>query len=265
MERLRRISGWFQRFLGSSPVDRPVAEETTQVLPAPVEAARDWAKTIAITNRPATKPVEEPTAPMEIQEPVEASASAPLVEPEVIQPVVLDTATAEAPIVEPEGLPDLPTVEDDAATDTEDAPTQTAPVVPIAAEVVAEPALDVAIEAEPEPEPEPEAEPEPEPETEAEAVAARLRATPTTASGKKIRMPSRLRSRTERYTAPGTLTFSSSSRAWTSTGSERSRRCPHSMALAISSRTARVSCWVNCGPKPHAANHGPNRVITSSR
>src|SRR5207248_6210017 len=82
VERLRRISGWFQRFLGTSAVDRAVAEETTQILPAPVEAARDWAKTIAITNRPATKPVEEPTAPMEIQEPVEGSADAPVMEPE---------------------------------------------------------------------------------------------------------------------------------------------------------------------------------------
>ena len=164
VERLRRISGWFQRFLGTSAVDRAVAEETTQILPAPVEAARDWAKTIAITNRPATKPVEEPTAPMEIQEPVEASADAPVMEPEVIQPAVPESATAEAPIVEPEALPDLPTAEDEAATDTEEAPTQTAPVVPIAAEVAPETA--------PEPEPEPEHEPEAELEPELESAPA---------------------------------------------------------------------------------------------
>src|SRR5438067_2056562 len=161
VERLRRISGWFQRFLGTSAVDRAVAEETTQILPAPVEAARDWANTIAITNRPATKPVEEPTAPMEIQEPVEASADAPVMEPEVIQPAVPESATAEAPIIEPEALPDLPTAEDDAASDTEEAPTQTAPVVPIPAEVAPETAPEL------EPEPEPEAQPEPEPEPEA--------------------------------------------------------------------------------------------------
>src|SRR5438270_115392 len=112
VERLRRIAGWYERFLGTSAVDRAVAEETTQILPAPVEAARDWAKTIAITNRPATKPVEEPTAPMEIQEPVEASSAAPVTEPEVIQPAVPESATAEAPIIEPEALPDLPTAED---------------------------------------------------------------------------------------------------------------------------------------------------------
>src|SRR3989440_2869394 len=164
VERLRRIAGWYERFLGTSAVDRAAAEETTQILPAPVEAARDWAKPIAITNRPATKPVEEPTAPMEIQEPVEASADAPVMEPEVIQPAVPESATAEAPIVEPEALPDLPTAEDDAATDTEEAPTQTAPVVPIAAEVAPETALEI------EPEPEPEAQPEPEPEPEPEAA-----------------------------------------------------------------------------------------------
>ncbi len=68
-----------------------------------------------------------------------------MIEPEVIQPVVPDFATAEAPIVEPEALPDLPVPGE---TETEPAP-------------------------EPEPEPEPlvaEARPEPEPEPEPVAV-----------------------------------------------------------------------------------------------
>src|SRR6266550_323788 len=99
VERLRRIGGWFERFLGTSSVDRPAPEEETQVLPIPAEAPREWAKTIAIETRPPdTKPVEEPTAPVAIL----------VEEPEVIQPTVSEFATAAAPIVEPEALPDLP-------------------------------------------------------------------------------------------------------------------------------------------------------------
>jgi dipeptidyl aminopeptidase/acylaminoacyl peptidase len=159
VERLRRIAAWYQRFLGTAAVDRPVPEEATQVLPAPAEGPREWAKTIAISDLPPeVKPVEEPTAPVEIlPEPVaaEPEPSAPA-EPEVIQPVVAEFATAEAPIVQPEALPDLPSAEE-AAVQAGDAPTQTAPAVPISAEV--------APEAPPEPasEPEPEAAPEPEP------------------------------------------------------------------------------------------------------
>ena len=99
VERLRRIGGWYERFLGTSSVDRPAPEEETQVLPIPAEAPREWAKTIAIeTPPPDTKPVEEPTAPAAIL----------VEEPEVIQPTVSEFATAAAPIVEPEALPDLP-------------------------------------------------------------------------------------------------------------------------------------------------------------
>src|SRR5438128_301483 len=98
VERLRRIGGWYERFLGTSSVDRPAPEEETQLLPVPAEAPREWAKTIAIETRPPdTKPVEEPTAPVAIVD-----------EPEVIQPTVSEFATAAAPIVEPEALPDLP-------------------------------------------------------------------------------------------------------------------------------------------------------------
>jgi len=175
VERLRRITGWFQRFLGTSAVDRPVPEEATQILPTPAEGAREWAKTIAIDMTPqvadvATKPVEDPTAPVEV-------VPEPMPEPEVVQPVVSDFATAEAPIVEPEALPDLPSVEEPPVDATE-APTQTAPVVPIAAELEPEPQAEAPpeevpepeapapaaqVEPEPEPEPPPQAEPEPEP------------------------------------------------------------------------------------------------------
>ena len=228
VERLRRIASWYQRFLGTAAVDRPAPEEATQILPAPVEGAREWAKTIAISDLPAiapepspepapepglepepaaqVKPVEEPTAPVEtVPEPVSAEEeTAPPAgsaghlptewggeaEPVVVQPAVSEFATAEAPIVEPEALPHLPSAEE-APAETEDAPTQTAPVVPISAEVATEepaeavPATQAMVEPEPEqppspppsapeslPEPEepavaqapePEAEPEPEP------------------------------------------------------------------------------------------------------
>src|SRR5258706_8976746 len=52
VERLRRIAGWYERFLGTAAIDRVAEEEATQILPAPAEAAREWAKTIAISTRP---------------------------------------------------------------------------------------------------------------------------------------------------------------------------------------------------------------------
>ncbi|HSS60602.1 MAG TPA: prolyl oligopeptidase family serine peptidase [Candidatus Limnocylindrales bacterium] len=190
VERLRRIAGWYERFLGTSAVDRPAAEEATQVLEVPAEAPREWAKTLAITSQPVDiKPVEEPTAPIEIPvELVEAAAVlAPpppdAAEPEVIQPAVSEFATAPAPIVEPEALPHLPSFEEVVG----EAPTQTVPEVPIASAVLplVEPAAEPeAVVAEPEaavpepeaeplvaesaPEPEPEAKPEPQPEPEVE-------------------------------------------------------------------------------------------------
>jgi dipeptidyl aminopeptidase/acylaminoacyl peptidase len=150
VERLRRIAGWFQRFLGTAAADRSTREEETQVLTVPAEAPRDWAKTIAITTRPPeptptdTKPVEEPTAPVQ------------LVEPEVIQPVVSEFATREAPIVEPEALPDLPVP---GGTDEEPEPVAAPEPQPELEPLVAS--------AEPEPKLEPEAQPAAEPEPEA--------------------------------------------------------------------------------------------------
>jgi hypothetical protein len=129
VERLRRIAAWYQRFLGTAAIDRPAAEEATQILPAPAEAAREWAKTIAMPPSE-SKPVEEPTAPVQV-----------VPELDVIQPAVSDFATAEAPIFEPEALPDLPA--------TEPAAGEAEPAV----ESEPEPAV---AEAEPEPEPEPE-------------------------------------------------------------------------------------------------------------
>jgi dipeptidyl aminopeptidase/acylaminoacyl peptidase len=187
VERLNRIAAWYERFLGTSAIERPAAEEETQVLETPAEAPHEWAKTIVMSPAQDTKPVEEPTAPIEVpaaeviaQTAVEEAIAEPVVaapgeeEREVIQPTVSEFATAATPIVEPEALPDLPWAGDA----PEDQPaSEVAPEVPISAEVeaVAEamlepeppPAMAAAPEAEtasePEPAPEPEATPEPEP------------------------------------------------------------------------------------------------------
>ena len=150
VERLRRIAGWYERFLGTSAVDRPAPEEETQVLAVPAEAPREWAKTIAMSSAVETKPVEEPTAPVEL-----------VPEPEVIQPAVSEFATAPAPIVEPEALPVLP--QPGAAEEAQvEAPAEEAPVL-FEARPEPEPAPEPEHAPEPEPVPEPEPEPVPDP------------------------------------------------------------------------------------------------------
>lgn len=164
VERLRRISGWYQRYLGTEAVDRPAPEVATQVLQVPSEAPREWARTVALTD---TKPVEEPTAPVEIPLEAVAPAGDAAAEPDVIRPTVSEYATAPAPIVEPEALPDLPSAGEPAQA----APVETAPEVPIAAALEPEPPIQEPL-VEPEPEPPiqepPPVEPEPEPEPAAE-------------------------------------------------------------------------------------------------
>ena len=120
VERLRRIGAWFERYLGTAPVDRAAPEEETQILPVPAEASREWAKTVAITSRP-----PEPAPVLD--------SGAIAVEPEVIQPSVPDFATAEAPIVEPEALPDLPVPGDVADESAAELEAQPAPPVAEAA------------------------------------------------------------------------------------------------------------------------------------
>jgi dipeptidyl aminopeptidase/acylaminoacyl peptidase len=167
VERLKRIMGWYERFLGTAAVDRPAPEEATQILETPAEAPREWAKSVAIPPPADTKPVEEPTAPIAVtaeaiaealvEEPVSVPVDEPAAEPpsdteaDVIQPTVPEFATAPAPIVEPEALPDLPSL----GEPEEEVPAEVAPEVPIAAqvepEVHAEPPLEPPAEAEPEP------------------------------------------------------------------------------------------------------------------
>ncbi|TMB48125.1 MAG: FHA domain-containing protein [Chloroflexi bacterium] len=111
VERLRRIGGWYERFLGTAAVDH-VAEEATQILPVPAEAPREWAKTVVIEpeSHPEMEPVAVADAPIseQVAEPAEAAQVDSMPEPEVVRPDVPDTMTAEQAIVEPDALPVLP-------------------------------------------------------------------------------------------------------------------------------------------------------------
>jgi dipeptidyl aminopeptidase/acylaminoacyl peptidase len=146
VERLRRIGGWFERFLGTSASDRP-AEAETMVL-----GVQDQAAVIA---------VEEPIMPMGVTEAAsidseaesEAIVLAPAVEPFELTPE--PDLPEEAPaLVEPEPIAEAqPVAQDEAAPveappgetgQAETAQEETAPVgdveetLPPAAEVVAE-------------------------------------------------------------------------------------------------------------------------------
>jgi len=61
VERLRRIAGWFERFLGTAAAERPT-EPATEVLPVPAEAPQEWARRIAALAAMIEVPAE-PAAP----------------------------------------------------------------------------------------------------------------------------------------------------------------------------------------------------------
>jgi dipeptidyl aminopeptidase/acylaminoacyl peptidase len=205
VERLRRIAGWYERFLGTAATDRVEEEAATQVLPIPAFATREEpAPPLAeiepgpmlLTDRGDDEPVgiaPEPAASPEFH------TSEDLAELTATDTLVLQTlTTAEfvavmegpAPVVaEPDALPHLPGPE--SAVDLSEP--QLAPELQVAtAEPEPEPAGKpepaeeaepervvaaeaepvVVMEPEPEPEPEPaaaEAEPEPEPVVAAES------------------------------------------------------------------------------------------------
>src|SRR6202171_3838229 len=125
VERLRRIAGWYERFLGTAATDR-VVEEETQVLPVLTPAVAQ--ETHEVTSE-ASEVAPEAEAP-----------SAELIavpEPDVAETMVLQTlASAEAEIGEPEALPNLPELE----SEPEPTPEQEAtPELFIAAETEPEP------------------------------------------------------------------------------------------------------------------------------
>ncbi len=120
VERLRRITAWYERFLGTRPVERP-SEEATQTLPVPAAAAHEWAKTIALAGASTAEPAQAATEPE------------PGPEPEVIQPVVPEPTSRMAQIVEPEALPDLPEPQrEGAGAEMPEMTTEAYPVLPLA-------------------------------------------------------------------------------------------------------------------------------------
>ncbi|TMC00911.1 MAG: FHA domain-containing protein [Chloroflexi bacterium] len=190
VERLKRIAGWYERFLGTASTEAEVEAET-QVLPVQREevvgAVEAFTPTAVMETVHMPEVVESsPTAVLETVH-VEDLPAAVEPEPDVAEaePAVADTVV-EAPEAEVEApvtgdpyttaaLPVFPEPEPsiDAVPAAEEPQLETAEPEPVAEEVepVAEPLEPVELEAwsEPEPEPEPvaaEAAPEPEPEPE---------------------------------------------------------------------------------------------------
>jgi dipeptidyl aminopeptidase/acylaminoacyl peptidase len=198
VERLRRIGGWFERFLGTAATDR-VVEEATQVLPVPVFATPEVPAATVVEAEPAPALKLEP-AVAEAEAPIETPAAEAVIQPEV-ETLVLQTLAPAEPvagvpepeIAEPEALPDLPAPEDavELAPEGDSSPelhvaaaeaeADLAPepeVMAVESEAAAETEPDAeAVESEPEPEPEGEPEPsvaaaEPEPEPTPEPMVA---------------------------------------------------------------------------------------------
>jgi dipeptidyl aminopeptidase/acylaminoacyl peptidase len=148
VERLRRIAGWYERFLGTAAIDRAVEEET-QVLPV-------------LTPAVAQETHEAASGPSEVAPEAEAPSAEPIAvpEPDVAETMVLQTlASAEAEIAEPDALPNLAELE----SEPEPTPEQEAtPELFIAAETESEPRpepVEAVQMTEPDHEPHPEVEP----------------------------------------------------------------------------------------------------------
>ena len=175
VERLRRIAGWFERFLGTAAMDR-VVEDATQVLPIPSFATAEMPVAAeaephlgaqAMEPAAAAAPAAEATAAAPAAEATEAIdeaetlvletvASAETVaaaEPVATAEPVVGLNGPEPAILEPEALPDLPEpgAEYDLAPESE----ESAPELQVAAAEASEPVI--------EPEPVLDAEPELEP------------------------------------------------------------------------------------------------------
>jgi dipeptidyl aminopeptidase/acylaminoacyl peptidase len=185
VERLRRIAGWYERFLGTAPMDR-VVEEETQVLQQheelqskeePVAVAEpDLAETMVLqTLATPDAQVAEPEALPHLPEP----QSAPEVAPEEQTTPELHIAAAETEL-EPEPEP-VVTTEHNHEPHPEPEPSEPTP---------ARPWLETAqAEAEPEPQPEPVVVPEPEPEPEPVVAAAEPEPEPVVAAAEPAPEP----------------------------------------------------------------------------
>src|SRR5713226_8547748 len=99
VERLRRITSWFERFLGTAAIDREI-EAATQVLPIPATATRDVAATVALDR------VVEPVVAAPEEEPAPAAIEPePQPEPEAAPEPATAPEPAAAAAVEPEVEP----------------------------------------------------------------------------------------------------------------------------------------------------------------
>jgi dipeptidyl aminopeptidase/acylaminoacyl peptidase len=189
VERLGRIAGWYQRFLGTAALDRLEEEEATQVLPIPVFATPEAppAPAVDIAPEPAPEPEPEPLLLAAYAED-ESAGMAP--EPAHAQPepepgfntgvalteltatdtlvlhtmVPLDTAMGleggDAAAASPDAAPVFPGPEQE--RDDVPAETEPAPELHVAAADVATEPVTSAQEYEEEPPPEPALEPLPE-------------------------------------------------------------------------------------------------------
>ena len=202
VERLERVAGWYERFLGTASVEK-AAEVDTQVLPVHREAeAREGVtaptavlETMRVPEPPAADstptavlgalPEVQADAPVEAAEPAHLDAAEPEPEP-VAEVAAFEAEPAEEPVVEPEApvaveelpieafVPFFPEPEPVAPPELGTVPPEPSPEAIEAAEVEPEPEPETVVMA-PEPEPvvaesaTPEPEPEPEPEPVAEA------------------------------------------------------------------------------------------------
>jgi dipeptidyl aminopeptidase/acylaminoacyl peptidase len=169
VERLNRISGWYERFLGTAATDR-VTEADTQVLPVPdfatrelpVEQAPAQAEQEALLEltAPAAVEIETETLVLPTLAPAEPTGEMEVPEAEVAEPQARPDLPEPEPVVAAEPEPELePEPEPMVAVEPE-------PLVETEPEFEAEPEPLVAIEPEPAPElaPEPVVESEPAPE-----------------------------------------------------------------------------------------------------
>jgi len=134
VERLRRIGAWFERFLGTKPVERRT-EPATEVLPVPAAAPLEWARRMGVAVEPPHDPVRsgrEPGSNGHSFEPLVAPA--PMEPPPAARPAADELAVAPmAAAVEEQALP-VTAREDVTPTVTEEPPTPV--IVPAAVEPV---------------------------------------------------------------------------------------------------------------------------------
>ena len=175
VERLRRISGWYERFLGTAATERVTEEATTQVLPVP-----DFATPELPTEHLAAQAAEG-SQQLVAESAALPELSVPTAEDLLTETLVLPTLAPTEPtteieavhpeLAEPEALPDLPEPEVAGAGDAEASAGVDSPQGEVEPEPLVAVEPEPVVEAEAEPEPLVVAEPEPEPEPEAEPAA----------------------------------------------------------------------------------------------